>query len=99
MSEHTELIRSIRDLTQRLEGSKTSFLDVFLSIVGKPLHVMTGQEHHHADPEVVAVLQELAIAMSKALSRQDVNIMKRVMYALGCGVSDGTHGPNFFDKL
>jgi hypothetical protein len=93
-----ETAKAIRDLGDRLNKNKVTFLDV-LRAFDKQVVSVTGEPAVSEDPEVVLALEDMAIAMATAFIRQHKLVLEDMSFGIGRGVALGTYGASFFDKI
>jgi hypothetical protein len=89
---------AIRNLSDRLDKNEVSFLDV-LRALDKQLVPVTGEPAVSEDPETAKALETLAIATTRAFTRQQKLLLQELLFNIGRGVALGNYGADFFDKI
>ena len=95
-----ELAAAIRELATKLDQREASWTDVLFA-VGQRMQAVTGAPHLESDPKVQEALTTLARAVVLAAAAEGGldAVIRKMMFALGYGVSEGKYGTDFFRQL
>ena len=100
--ESDELIKVIINLTEALKQGTVSFEDVYIKVknyFSRGLYSVDGNAAINADSRILAVLQDLAEALTLAFINEQVKMIDVVCRQLGTGIAEGRFGKSFFDEL